>query len=262
MEWVHRAAATRQAYQRWAMLRAMDARQSLVHALGIVACLTVLAGLVVRGRVRRVSFFTLFLALVGTYNFVVLLHPGLIVWRVWLVKQLLLNLLVMLTAAEIGVQLFAARAGARPRAGRAVLGAMAATAAFLALDLPQPDTGPLAHTSAAELAAFRHALDWLPRLAYGTAWLFAALWGTSWRFAIPLDPLREAVLLGFAVFSILQAVSLGLLNGPRYARLTSDVLTLAFLALLVVWAWFAWRHEPPPDAPEGVVRQVWPQWKP
>ena len=239
----------------------MDAWQSAVTLTTILAGFAALAGLGVRGRLQRVRFFTLYLLLASVYGSVVFLRPGLVVWRAWLIKELLLSLIALITALEIGVQLFAARAGARPYAGRAVLLVTAATALFLGVNEPGPEVGAAVSISPGELWAFQQALGLLPRLAYGSAWLFAALWVATQRFEIPVDPLREAILLGFGVFSLLQAVSLGLLSGPRYARLTSDVLTLAFLAVLLVWAWFAWRLEEPPDAPPEIVARVWPHWR-
>lgn len=239
----------------------MDKWQSAVTLTTTLVGLGALAGMSVRSRLRRVRFFTLYVTLVSAYGLLVLLRPELVVWRAWLIKELLLSLVALLTALEVGVQLFAARAGARPYAGRAVLVVMAVTVLFLGVRGAGPDVSAALSTSSSELWAFQQALGLLPRLAYGSAWLFAALWVAAQRFEIPVDPLREAVLLGFAVFWLLQAVSLGLLSEPQHARLTSDVLTLAFLAVLLIWAWFAWRSEIPPSAPPEIVARVWPDWR-
>lgn len=236
----------------------MDAWQSAVHACGLGVGLVALAGLVRRRRVGWAYFFTLYLLLVTGYGIVVAVRPDLVVWRLWAVKELLLALIALLTGLEIGVRLFARRAGARPHAGRAVLTAMAVTVVFLLLDLPGPRSGPVRHTSAVDVVAFEQALSLLPRLAYGSTWLFGALWLAAWRFRIPLTTLHETILLGFGIFRLLQGVSLGLLDAPHYARATSHLLTLTFLLVLGVWAWAAWRRE---GAPEGaspeIVRQVW-----
>lgn len=238
----------------------MDAWQSVVNAVAVAAGLAALAGLIVRKRVGRARLFAVFLALVSAYGAVVGVRPDLVVWRVWLFKELALSFVALLCALEVGVRLFARRSGARPLAGEAVLVVMALTALLLALDLSPPAAGSFAETSPMDLAAFDLARSLLPRLAYGTAWLFTMLWAVARRFRLPLDTPHEAVLLGSAVFWGLQALSLGLLHGPRYARLASDVITVAFVVVLLFWTRAAWRREPSPDASEGVIRQVWP-WR-
>lgn len=236
----------------------MDAWQSAVNVAAIIAGLVVLAGLVVRRRVGWAYFFALYLLLVTGYGVVVAVRPDLVVWRAWAVKELTLALVALLAGLEVGVRLFARRAGARPHAGRAVLAAMAFTLVFLLVDLPGPRAANARHTSALDVVAFEQALSLLPRLAYGSTWLFAALWLVAHSFAIPLTKLHETVLLGLFAYSFVLGVSLGVLDSPSYARATSHLLTLTFLAVLVLWAWAAWRPEPAPrGASAEVVRQVW-----
>ena len=238
----------------------MDAWQSAVNAVAVAGGLATLMGLTVRRRLRRARCFALFLVLVSVYGSAVAWRPGLVVWRVWLAKEVVLSLVSLLCALEIGVLLFARRRGARPRAGEAVLVVMLMTALLLALDLSPPPAGPFAETSAGEVAAFELARSLLPRLAYGTAWLFTMLWAVARRFRLPLDTPHEAVLLGGALFWGLQALSLGVLHGPDHTRLASDVLTIAFVVVLLVWTWVAWRPDATPDVPSRVVREVWP-WR-
>ncbi len=238
----------------------MDAWQSAVNASAVVAGLAAVAGLAVRGRLRRARFFALFLALVSVHGLLVAVRPSLIAWRVWLAKELTLGLVALLCALEVGVLLFRRRRGARPLAGVAVLAVMGMTGVLLLLDLPPARVGPFEQTSAVEVVAFESARSLLPRLAYGTAWLFTMLWAVARRFDLPLDTPHEAILLGGALFWGLQALSLGVLHGPALARLASDLLTLAFVVVLIAWTWVAWRPDTTPHAPVEIVREVWP-WR-
>lgn len=239
----------------------MDVHQGWLHAVGIVAALASLMGLLLRRRATWAYFFVLYLGLVAGYGIVVALRPDVVVWRVWVMKELVLAVVALLTGLEIGVRLIADRRGARPHAARAVLVVMALTLLVVFVGTPAPALGPVLHTSAADVDAFEQAFRLLPGLAYGSAWLFTALWRVARRFAIPLSRLHHAILVGFAVFWLLQAFSLGVLDGPRHARLVSDVLTGSFLALLLVWAWAAWAAQPEPDASPEVVRDVWRFWR-
>jgi hypothetical protein len=205
--------------------------------------------------------FVVYIGLVAGYGVVVTVRPDFVVWPVWVMTELALAAVALLTGLEIGVRLIAARRGARPHAARAVLVVMALTLLVVVVGTPTPALGPVLHTSAADVDAFERAFRLLPGLAYGSAWLFTALWHVARRFKIPLSRLHRAILVGFAVFSMLLAFSLGVLDGPRHARLVSDVLTGSFLVLLLVWAWAAWAPEPEPEAAPEVVREVWRFWR-
>lgn len=236
----------------------MDHWQTTVNATAVGAGLATLLGLAARGRLARASFFAFFVAVVSAYGIVVAARPTTITWRVWLVKELTLGIVALLAAIEIGARTFARRRGARPRAGLAALAATGFTALLLALDLSPQAVGPFSATAAVEVASFDLARSLLPRLAYGCAWLFTALWATARRFAIPLDTLHEAVLLGFSSYWTLQAAGLASLDSPERSRLASDILTLAFLLVLLAWAAVAWRRDRLPSAPPAVVREIWP----
>lgn len=236
----------------------MDYWQSTVNAAAVAVSLATLLGLAARGRLARASFFAVFLAVVSAYGVVVAARPTTITWRLWLVKELTLGIVALLVAIEIGARTFARRRGARPRAGLAALAATGFTVLLLALDVAPRAVGPFTATAAVEVLSFDLARSLLPRLAYGCAWLFTALWATARRFAVPLDALHEAVLLGFSSYWALQAAGLAVLDSAERSRLASDVLTLAFLLVLLVWATVAWRRDRLPVAPPSVVREVWP----
>ena len=236
----------------------MDAWQTTINASSVTLGFVALAGLVVRGRLRRAAFFASFLGLVSTYGLIVALYPGVIAWRLWVVKEVTLGVVALLAALEIGLRMFAKRGGARPRAGLAALIVMAFTAFALGLDLSAPAAGSFATTAATEILFFELAREVLPRLAYGAAWLFTVVWAVARRCAVPLDAWHEAVLLGSSIFWVLQATCLGLLVHPTSARLASDFVTVSFLVVVSVWAAMAWRRESPPAVPPEIVRELWP----
>ncbi len=235
----------------------MDPWQSLVNVAVSVAAVATVVGLLVRRRARRAWAFVVYLALTAAWGLAVALVPGLVTWRAWLTKELLLGLLKLLVAVEIAVRVFAGAPESRRVARVAVLSILTMTGFVLVLDLPQPARPQFVEASPAEVAAFETALTLLPRLAYGSAWLLGALFMTA--IFLPLDPLHRVIVIGLGAYLCAYAVLLGLLPPEQpHARLVSDVLSWSYFFVLCVWGYAAWRRESAHDAPLHVVQHFFP----
>lgn len=236
----------------------MDRWQSAINIAVTVLAVVAVVGLLVQHRAQRAWAFTAHLTLTAIWGIAVALAPGMIAWRAWLAKEIVLSLLTLTIAVEIALRVFA-RAPEAFRFARLVLaGILTITALFLVLDLPRPDSPPFPQTSPAEVAAFETALTLLPRLAYGSAWLLGALFILSTSDKLPFDPLHRVIVIGLGAYLCAYAVLLGLLPPEQpHARLVSDVLTWSYLGVLAVWTFAAWgpeRHDGRPD----VVRHFFP----
>jgi hypothetical protein len=214
--------------------------------------------LALRRRVRRSCAFTAYLVLVAVQGLRLAVARDQGSWSEWLVVEMLLRLLGVAVALEIAMRIFGTLPEAARGARSSILAIIAFTVVLLLLDLPAPAHPPFLHSQPADVAAFETAQRLLPRLAYGSAWLFAALFTVATTFALPLDPLHRLVVMGFGAYLLLYAVTLATLPAiETHARTVSTVQTLAFLSLLGLWTYAAWRHEAAPEAPRHVIRRLW-----
>lgn len=220
-----------------------------------------LAGLLWRGRLRRCVAFAAYLALVGSQGLRLALTPQGTSWSAWLLLELAVRLLTLAVALELAARLFGSLPGAAHSARAAILLAVLGTLILLNVQLPVPDRPAFERADAAEIAAFNHAQAILPRLAYGSAWLFVMLLGVATAFGLPLDPLHRVVVVGFAAYLLLYAVTLATMPAVEvHADTVNAVHTLSFTALLALWSHAAWRREAAPAAAPDVVERLWP-WR-
>lgn len=229
------------------------------NAVASALSLAVLAGLVARGRARRSYAFAAYTVVIAAQGARQFAAGEPYSWSTWLVVELLLRLLCMVVALEIGVRLFGSLTEAARRARRAIVAVLASTVVFLVIDLPTPEHPHFIASTPGEVVAFETAQRLLPRLAYGSAWLFAALFAVATAYALPLDPLHRFVMMGFGAYLWLYAITLATLQAIElHATIVSAVHTVAFLGLLMLWNYGAWRREGAPDIPSVVLRRLWP----
>lgn len=236
----------------------MDAWRGAINAAGAVLGGVIIAGLIHRRRARRCGSLLAYVALNLLLSVAASLGWSADSWLAWVSIQVVQRVASLAVAVEIAVRTFASLPGAAPNVRRMFLAAVVWAVALLFMDVGAPLPAPTARAAHVERLAFEAALSLLPRLAYATAWLFTALLLLGARYMLPLDPLHRVVMLGFAPYLVLHAVSLGLLRDARYVLLTSDAQALAFVGLLALWAHAAWRREHVPPASRTVVARLWP----
>ena len=220
-----------------------------------------LLGLAWRSRARRSYAFVAYLALVAGQSVRLALMTQPVSWSTWLAIELLLRFVCVAVAVEIALRIVVAVPRARSAVARAGLLIGAATVTLFFLDVPTAPNPVFEQASPADVAAFEAAQQWLPRLAYGSAWLFAVFFAAITGAALPLDPLHRAALAGFAFYLILYAVTMGALHADEsYAGVARAVQSLAFIAVLGVWCYMAWRREYAPLAAADVVERLQP-WR-
>ena len=78
----------------------------------------------------------------------------------------------------------------------------------------------------------------------GTVWLLSALGLLSLWYHLPLDSIHKAILIGFVPYLLVYSVvhravaALGTERGDAF----NSTAPIAYLALLVYWAWVAWKR--------------------
>jgi hypothetical protein len=160
-------------------------------------------------------------------------------WDVWLVHQ------AVSAVVRFGVALGLAEGVFRnfPAAGvtaRRVLFFVLLITLTAALSLAGADAG---YADASAL--------WVSRIANGTVWLFTALAALVLWYRLPLRALQKAILLGFAPYLLVFAVTMNLLSsiGWHVRSLVGWADTVSFAVLLSYWTVAAWR----PAEAEAVV---------
>jgi hypothetical protein len=214
----------------------MTPAEKLVVCVGLVLLAACLAGLFVRRRQGLCVSFTLYLG-------AVLLSDGLVVfwparfhsWDFWVLKESVHNLLKFGIALELTLRTFRAFPAARRTAAGLVLGVLALT--WLSVGpRPRLEGRPL------ELA-----LNLQPYVLAGTLWLFIAISALILWYRLPVAPLHKALLLGFVPYLLLFTVAMNLLKafGGSVREYVGYFKNAGYQALLVYWAYTAWRPGPP-----------------
>ena len=194
-----------------------------------------LAGLVLRGRVRSLRSFTVYLWVVLIAELSVLLWPGVFwTWNWWVARQITYSTLKLAIGAELAAVLFAAFPGARRTANAATFGLLLLTLLFLAM----PTSGLGRTVISGEL---------LPRLGNGALGVFVGLAAVARWYVVPLHPLHKSILGGFVAYGVM-IVAVGavvdLTNEPT--RLAVSLLAGAGYAMLTGWwAVSAWTVKDP-----------------
>lgn len=212
---------------------------------------------VVRDRWRRIRALPAYALVALSGAALALIWPAqLHVWRFWLAKESLVRVLGAIVLVEMLYRVVARMPTARRVADRCVIAVVLLTAGALAL-IPRSSV-PV--TPAADPWLLLWTLEVLPRLALGSAVLCLVALGIAFHYIVPLDPLHGAVLYGFAPYLTLYALTLGSLAGAAEHSLANLANGIAYVLMLLLWAYAAWRREPAPGADPRVVAWVHP-WR-
>lgn len=217
-------------------------------------------GLIRRGRVRRVRLFPAYLVVAAVLNALTLMGCDFTRrWDYWLGAELALTLLGAAVVAEIAARVFAHLPRARRRLWSVLL--LVALATLLAVWRAPGVAGESAPTS----WLFTMVVEVLPRLAFGAAVACLATLALMARYRIPLDGVHRGVLVGLMLFLMLYAGPTASADTDAVGRFVMyHVAPVAYLAIVIMWGWMAWRRETPdeqyPPAEAEVVRRLQP-WR-
>jgi hypothetical protein len=208
---------------------------ALSHAVKL-AVVAVLAGLVARGRARLCWSFAAYLVAILVGNSLASLWPSRFYTpQFWVLKQAVYDALKMAVALELAWRAFEAFPGAMRTARRAILALLAVSTLVLAVLTPP--------SSYATLWVFQ------PGSVTAALWLLTATALLVVWYQVPVHDWQRAIMLGLAPYLLVFVVVLDLLKRHGWPALhaTAGVVdSVAYLFLLVFWAWAAWRRDPSP----------------
>jgi hypothetical protein len=210
---------------------------AVAHAVKLVLVL-MLAGLLRRGRVRLCWSFAAYALAILVGNSLVSLWPDRFYNPpFWVLKQGVYDLLKMAVALELAWRAFAAFPGAM-RTARAVLLALLATSTLVLGALNPP-------------SSYLTLWEWQPGTATAAVWLLTATALLVVWYQVPLHPWPRAIMLGLAPYLLVFVAALDLLRRHGWESFSEGaglLDSLAYLSLVVFWAWAAWRRDPVPAA--------------
>ena len=220
--------------------------RALIAAAVILLC-ALLAGLVVRRRAASCWSFVAYLAAVALSDLLIALWPQRF-WRegFWILKESVHNVLKLAIALELMVRIFQPFPSASAAVRRAVLVVVAGLGMLVWASLS-------AGTDYLAVLGRVH-----PHMNDGTAWLLIALGAFCLWYHVALDAIHKAILIGLVpyllVYSVVQRAFVAL--GWERGNLINHTAPVAYLALLVYWAFVAWRSGPDLDSGTRVGRLV------
>lgn len=208
--------------------------------------LVILAGLLLRGRVRLCMSFVAYALTVVAAGVIAALWPGLLYkWGPWLAWQTMQVTIKLVILFELAAYIF-----------RPFPGALAVVQGVMVLVLGTTAVALLRlHVSGRDLGEF--ALQAAPLANQGVAWGFALLLGLSTWYFVPMDSWRRAILVGIAIYGMLFTVAMAALD--RFGVGFKDVLSYlnmgSYITLLGYWNVAAWRPVTAEDLDVERVRQ-------
>jgi hypothetical protein len=209
----------------------------IVKAVGFFA----LAGILVRRRAHLCWTFVAYLVTVLVLNSLISFWPEHFfnTWF-WVLAHVLFTGLRMGIAVELTFRTFQAFPGAKVTARRLLFGLLLATSFAL---VASPDGIESANKGWYELVA----LDLQPRVLTGAIWLMNGLAILITWYRVPVHTYHKALLLGFVPYLLLFTVAMNLLKafGGSVREYVGYFKNAGYQALLVYWAYTAWRPGPP-----------------
>lgn len=230
----------------------MNSDQLLVaHAVKLATFLTLL-GIIGRGRYRTCFAFPVYLLAILLGNALVSFWPETFYTQwFWIVKQTVYDLLKLAVGLELAFRIFRSYPGTHRRAlmvCTAILGIT--TVAIVTSSLP------LGATHASML------MEFFPRIAAGTIWLLTAIVLLVTWYRLPVERFHRAILLGLSSFLLVFTTAMNVMREWGFERVIDIVNpygTLAYLAVMVWWAWAAITPDGEPEvAPASILRGLVP----
>ncbi len=202
-----------------------------------VVVILALVGLVYRRKYRQSTLIGIYLASALITDQMMLRWPTRFFNRsFWFGKELLLNVLMLGVAYEVGLRVLRAFPGARSTARLFVGLILIGTTVSL---LPVwPDGGGV--TGAA--------VTLQTRLLNGSVWLFSGLSAVILWYRLPVARLQKAVLVGFVPFLLASTAGLNVIQSATTPETLAAIkpsmnlaLAGAYLGLVTYWAYVIWK---------------------
>jgi hypothetical protein len=210
----------------------MSELQLLVAHLVKAGLVALLAGMLVRGRLGLCVTFSLYVVAILVGNSLVSLAPArFYTASFWVLKQGVYDALKMAMAIELAWRACASFPGAWRTARVLLLGLLAASTVALVLLVPR--------------SSYRTLWEWQPGVATAAIWLLVATAVIVVFYQLPIGDWQRAIMLGLAPYLLVFVTLLDVLrrHGWTLRAELGLVDSLAYLALVLFWAWAAWRRE-------------------
>ena len=210
---------------------------ALAHAVKL-ALLVAFVGVLARGRVRQCWAFPLYLLIVFVTNLLGSFWPErFFTPEAWIAYQAAFDALKMAIVLELAWRAFTVFPGAMRSARVVLLALLAASTVAIAFFTPP--------------SSYATVWEFQPSIVAGTLWLLTATALLVVWYQIPIHDWQRAIMLGFAPYLLVFVVTLDMLRRHGWSAGGSAGLLdqSAYLALIVFWAWSAWR---PDSATAGV----------
>jgi hypothetical protein len=204
---------------------------AIAHAVKL-ALLAALVGVVARGRVRLCWAFPAYVLTVLLANCLVSFWPlRFHTPGSWVVFQGAFDLLKMLLVLELAWRAFAVFPGALRSARLVLFSLLGASTVLIALFTPP--------------SSYATVWNFQSSVVTGTLWLLTATALLVVWYQIPVHDWQRAIMLGLAPYLLVFVASLDILRRHGWAASgTAGLLDqLGYLALIVFWAWAAWRRD-------------------
>jgi hypothetical protein len=206
--------------------------------LGLLA---LLAGIVVRGRLKLCLALPACLLAMLVGNTLVSLAPGRFYnASFWVLKQGVYDVLKMAVALELAWRALSAFPGAWRSARVVLLAVLMLSTITLAALTPR--------------SSYRTLWEWQPSVATATVWLLTATALLVVWYQVPIHDWQRAIMLGLAPYLLVFVTLLDVLRRHGWTlRAELGVAdSVAFLALVLFWTWEAWRKDEV-ELPEAAV---------
>jgi hypothetical protein len=207
----------------------------------------VLAGLLLRGRVHLAWFFSFYLVCIALIDVLFgVWSKRFLTWGFWFASEATQVSLKIGMALELSALILRAFPMARRIARLGLWLILGFTTASIVA--AQPTT----LTTWIKVA--------LPRAQYGVAYVFAWLLAVVLWFRVPLHPLHKAILMALVPYLLMFTLGAQVLESWEWTVQDEASLfnVIAFIVVLCVWLWAAWRRDEQPDVAPGVVKTVQP----
>jgi hypothetical protein len=159
----------------------------------------------------------------------------------WVIIQASFDLLKLLLVLELAWRAFSVFPGALRRARLVLSMLLGASSVAMAVFTPP--------------SSYATVWDFQPSVVTGTLWLLTATALMVVWYQIPVHDWQRAIMLGLAPYLLVFVAALDILRRHGWSAAGSASLLDqgAYLALIVFWAWAAWRRDPAPAIVAGAA---------
>jgi len=212
----------------------MTEAQWIVAQLAKVSLLALLVAMAMRGRLALCWTLTAYVVATLVGNSLATFWPHrFFTPAFWILKQGVYDSLKVGIALELAWRVFSAFPGAWRVARILIVVLLGASTVALVWLTP--------HSS------YANVWEWQPSVVTAQVWLFTSLALLIVVYQIPIGEWHRAIVVGFAPYLLVSVTLMNLLErrGARFRQAVGLLDSVAFVGLIMLWTYAAWRQEEP-----------------